>query len=178
MNSNSVVVRTESNKDCSESIVSQEISPTIQKYGRYNKTAILNFPKAKGVMHFSSDYRVIKRQVLAKGSLSGEEHRIVEEHDNAGKKGTLACQHKMISSNSGSTSLNDSTNRSDRSMKGVVVGCHLEEKHDIIHIMIPCISTIFDRVCFASNLPNSQSDPVFSVDASTSDASLPQSDRC
>jgi hypothetical protein len=44
-----------------------------------------------------------------------------------------------------------------------------KERHDIIHIKVPRISSIFDKVRFASNLPYSQSDPIFSFDASTSD---------
>ena len=47
MNSNSVILRTESNKDCFESIISQETSPAIQKHLRSSKTAILDFLKLK-----------------------------------------------------------------------------------------------------------------------------------
>jgi hypothetical protein len=77
--------------------------------------------------------------------LSGEKHRSVEEHDNGGKKGTLACPHKVISSNSGSTGLASSINRSDRSMKDMVVGFHQEEKHDIIHIRFLVSPTYLTR---------------------------------
>jgi hypothetical protein len=54
-------------------------------------------------------------------------------------------------------------------MKDMAVGCHQEEKHDVIHIKVPRLSNIFDKVCFASNLPNSKSDHMVSVDTSTSD---------
>ena len=47
MNSNSVILRTESNKDYSESIISQETSPAVQKHLRSSKTAILDFLKLK-----------------------------------------------------------------------------------------------------------------------------------
>jgi hypothetical protein len=106
-------------------------------------------------VYFSSDYQLLKRQVLAGKRLSGEEHQIVKKHNNGGKKGTLACQHKVISNNSGSTGLTGSINWSDRSMKDVIVGCHQEEKHDIIHIKVPCLSSIFDKVRLESNLTNS-----------------------
>jgi len=100
--------------------------------------------------------------------MSSEEHCIVEEHDNGGKKGTLACQQKVISSNSGKTGLTGSINRSDRPIKDMTVGCHQEEKHDIIHIKVPRLSNIFDKVCCISKLFNSQSNHVVSFDASNS----------
>ena len=156
------MVRTESSKDYSEFIVAQETGSTVQKYDRSKKTTVFDFPKAEGVVHFSSDYCIIKRQVLAEGSLS-------TEHNNGGKKGTLACQQKVISSYSGKTGPNGSINRSDRSTKDVIVGCHQEEKHDIIHIKVPRLSYIFSKVRFASNLPNSKSDRIVSVDTSTYD---------
>ena len=140
MDNNSVMVRTESNKDCFESIVSQETSPAVQKCVRSSKTATLDFPEAEGDVYLSSDYRVIKQQVLAEKRLSGEEHRIVKEHNNGGNKGTLACQQKVISSSSRKTGLTGSINRSYRSMKDVTVGCHQEENHDIIHIKVPQLS--------------------------------------
>ena len=100
--------------------------------------------------------------------MSSEEHCTVEEHDNGVKKGTLACQQKVISSNSGKTGLTSSINRSDRAMKDMTVGCHHEEKHDVIHIKVPRLSKIFDKVCCTTNLFNSQSDHMVSVDASSS----------
>ena len=81
----------------------------------------------------------------------------------------MACQHKVISSSSGKTGLTGSVNRSDRSIKKVIVGCHQEEKHDIIHIKVPRLSNIFNKVRFASNLPNFKSDRIVSVDTSTCD---------
>ena len=51
----------------------------------------------------------------------------------------------------------------------MAVGCHQEEKHDVIHIKVPRLTNIFDKVCFVSNLPNSKSDHMVSVDTSTSD---------
>ena len=53
-------------------------------------------------------------------------------------------------------------------MKDMTVGCHQEEKHDIIHIKVPRLSKIFDKVCCTSNLFNSQSDHMVLVDASSS----------
>lgn len=137
MDNNSVMVRTESSKDYSEFIVAQETGSTVQKYDRSNKTTVFDFPKAEGVVHFSSDYCIIKRQVLAEGSLS-------TEHNNGGKKGTLACQHKVVSSSIsfGSTDLTGSTNWLDRYMKDVTMGCHQEEKQDIIQIKVPRLQCI------------------------------------
>ena len=105
---------------------------------------------------------------MAEKSLSTEEHCIVKEHSNGGNKGTLAYQQKMISSSFGKTSLTDYINRSNRSMENTTVGYHQEEKHDIIHIKVPRLSKIFDKVCCTSNLFNSQSDHMVSVDASSS----------
>jgi hypothetical protein len=41
-----------------------------------------------------------------------------------------------------------------------------EVKHNVIHIKVPCLSNIFDKVCFTSILSNSQSDHISLVDAS------------
>ena len=161
-------MRTESNKDGSESIVSQEISLAVQKHVRSNKTAILEFFETQGVVYLSGDYHIINRQVLAEKSLSIEEHCIVKEHSNGGNKGTLACQQKVISSSSRKTGLTDYINRSDRSMENTTVGCHQEEKHDIIHIKVPRLSNIFDKVCCTSKLFNSQTDHMVSSDVSSS----------
>ena len=149
MDNNSVKVRTESNKDGSESIVSQETSLDVQKYVRSNKTAVLEFPEAEGFVHLSGDYRIVNQQVLDEKSLSIEEHCIVKEHSNRGNKGTLACQQKVISSSSGKTGLTGYINWSDRSMKNVIVGYHQEEKHGIIHIKLPHNFNIFSKVRFA-----------------------------
>ena len=62
MDNNSVKVRTESNKDGSEFIMSQETSLAVQKHVRSNKIAILEFPKAEGVAHLSGDYHIINRK--------------------------------------------------------------------------------------------------------------------
>ena len=92
MDNNSVMLATKSNKDCSEFTVSQETYLAVQKQIRFSKTTIFDFSKAKGVVHFNSNYRAIEQHVLAEKSISSEEYCIVEEHDNGGKKGTLACQ--------------------------------------------------------------------------------------
>ena len=158
MDNNSAVLRTESNKDCSEFIVSQETSLAVQNHGKSSETTILDFSKAKDVIHFNSDYCVIEQHILAEKSLSIEERPTVGEHDNGGKEGTLACQPKVISSSSGKTGLTGSINQSDRSMEDTTVGYHQEEKHDIIHIKVPRLSNIFDKVCRTSKLFNFQSD--------------------
>ena len=60
MDNNSVMMRTELNKDGSKAIVWQGTSLAVQTYGRSSKTTILDFPEAEGVVHLSSDYRLIK----------------------------------------------------------------------------------------------------------------------
>ena len=149
MDNNSVMLRAESNKYYSEFIVSQETSPGVQNHNKSNKTTIFDFSKAEGVIHFNSDYFVIDQHVLVEESLSSEENCIVKEHNNGGKKGILACQHKVISSSSGKTGPTGFINRSDRSMKNVIVGYHQEEKHGIIHIKLPHNFNIFSKVRFA-----------------------------
>ena len=149
--------------------MSQETSLAVQKQIRFSKTAILDFSEAEGVIHVNSDYFAIRQHILAEESLSNEEHYIVKERGNGGEEGTLVCQHKVVSNGFGSTGLTGSVNRSDRSIKNVIVGCHQEEKHDIIHIKVPRLSYIFSKVRFASNLPNSKSDRIVSVDTSTCD---------
>ena len=79
MDNNSVVLRTESDKDCPESTVSQETSPAVQNHSRFNKIAIVDFSKAEGVICFNSDYFAIKQHVLAEKSSSSEEHSIVRK---------------------------------------------------------------------------------------------------
>jgi hypothetical protein len=56
----------------------------------------------------------------------------------------------------------------------VIVGYHLEEKYDIIHIKLPRLSNLFGKVCFTSN---SQSDPIFSVNSFISDSIMNNSKR-
>ena len=90
MDNNLVMLGTESNKDYSKFIVSQETSLVVQKQIRFSKTAILDFSEVEGGVHFDSDYRTIKQQVLAEKSLSSEEHRIVKEHSNGGDEGTYS----------------------------------------------------------------------------------------
>jgi hypothetical protein len=50
-------------------------------------------------------------------------------------------------------------------------------RHDAIHIRVPCLSNIFDKVCFTSILLNSQSDHVSFVDAPISDIMIPNVER-
>jgi hypothetical protein len=52
--------------------------------------------------------------------------------------------------------------RSDQPEQSVIIGCHLEEKCEIIHIKVPRLSNVFDKVCFTSN---SQSNHIFSVNS-------------
>ena len=51
IDNNSVMLRTESNKDCSEFIVSKETSPAVRKHVRSNKIAVHDFSKAKYDVH-------------------------------------------------------------------------------------------------------------------------------
>jgi hypothetical protein len=56
----------------------------------------------------------------------------------------------------------------------MTVGCHQEEKCDIIHIKVPRLSSVFDKVCFTSN---SQSDFVFSINSFFDDSIINNSKR-
>jgi hypothetical protein len=56
----------------------------------------------------------------------------------------------------------------------MTVGCCQEEKYDTIHIKVPRLSKIFDKVCSASN---SQSDPICSVNSFISDSVMNNSKR-
>jgi hypothetical protein len=80
----------------------------------------------------------------------------------------------VISSNPGGTNLTVSLHRSDQSMQRMIVGCHQEEKCDIIHIKIPRLSNVFDKVGCTSN---SQSDPIFFVNSFVSDSIMNNSKR-
>jgi hypothetical protein len=96
----------------SEFVTSKESSLAAQEHVKHNKTAILDFSKAEGDVHFSSDYHIIGRQIQAKKNLKNQ---IVENQDKGGEKGSLACRHRVISSNPGGTGLTGSLHRSDRS---------------------------------------------------------------
>jgi hypothetical protein len=74
-----------------------------------------------------------------------------ENQDKGGEKKTLACRHEVISSKPGRPGLTSPRTRSDRPIQSVTVGCHPEEKYDIIHIKVPHPSNLFDKVCFSSN---------------------------
>jgi hypothetical protein len=54
---------------------------------------------------------------------------------------------------------------------------HRAVKHDAIHIRVPRLSNVFDKVCFTSILSNSQSDHVSFVDAPISDIMIPNVER-
>jgi hypothetical protein len=56
----------------------------------------------------------------------------------------------------------------------MTVGCRQEEKCDIIHIKVPRLSNVFDKVCFTSN---SQSDHIFLVNSFISDSIINNSKR-
>jgi hypothetical protein len=43
----------------SEFVMSKESSLAAQEHVKHNKTTILDFSKAEGVVHFSSDYHII-----------------------------------------------------------------------------------------------------------------------
>jgi hypothetical protein len=62
----------------------------------------------------------------------------------------------------------------DRTRSRMTVGCHQEEKYDIIYIKVPRLSNVFDKVCIISN---SQSDPIFSVNSYISDSIINNSKR-
>jgi hypothetical protein len=79
--------------------MSKESSLAAQEHVKHNKTAILDFSKAEGVVHFSSDHHIIGRQVQARKK---SENQIVENQDKGGEKKTLACRHEVISSKPGS----------------------------------------------------------------------------
>jgi hypothetical protein len=72
----------------SEFITSKESSLDAQEHVKHNKTVILDFSKAEGVVHFSSDYHIIGRQVQAK---KNSENQIFENQDKGGEKKTLPC---------------------------------------------------------------------------------------
>jgi hypothetical protein len=56
----------------------------------------------------------------------------------------------------------------------MTVGCRQEEKCDIIHIKVPRLSNVFDKVCFTSK---SQSYPIFVVNSFISDSIINNSKR-
>ena len=60
MTNNSVMLGTESNKNCFEFTISQETSLAIRNHDKSNKTVILAFSEAECVVHFYNDYRVIE----------------------------------------------------------------------------------------------------------------------
>lgn len=65
LSNSSVIMTTEPNNIHSESVTSKESSLAVEEHINQKNTAILDLSKAEGVVHFSSDYHVIKRQVLA-----------------------------------------------------------------------------------------------------------------
>jgi hypothetical protein len=155
----------------SESIASKESSLAVKEHINQKETAMLDFPEAGVVVHLTSDYHAIKRQVQAEKSL---EHQTVENQDKGGEKGSLACRHRVIASNPGGTGLTGSLHRSDRSRQRMIVDCRQEEKCDIIHIKVPRLSNVFDKVYFTSN---SQSDPIFVANSFISDSIINNSKR-
>jgi hypothetical protein len=171
LSNSSVIMTTEPNGVHSKSIASKESSLVVEEHNNQKKIAMLHFPEVEGVVHFSSDYHIIGRQVQTK---KNSENQSFENQDKGGEKGSLACRHRVISSNPGGTGLTGSVHRSDRSKQRMIVGCCQEEKCDIIHIMVPRLSNVFDKVCFTSN---SQSDPIFVANSIISDSIINNSKR-
>jgi hypothetical protein len=141
LSNSSVIMETEPKSVHSESIASKESSLAVKEHINKKETAMLDFPEVGVVVHLTSDYHAIKRQVQAEKSL---EHQTVENQDKGGEKGSLACRHRVISSNPGGTGLTGSLHRSDQSRQRMIVGCRQEEKYDIIHIKVPRLSNVFD----------------------------------
>jgi hypothetical protein len=157
--SNSLVIMiTKPNGVHFESIATKELRLAIEDHINQKETTMLDFSKAGVVVHFTSDCHATNRQVQTERKV--QKNQTVENQDKGGKKGLVACRCEVISSNTGGTGLTASLHRSDRSRQRMIVGCHQEEKCDIIHIKIPRLSNVFDKVCCTSN---SQSDPIFSV---------------
>jgi hypothetical protein len=110
-----------------------------------------------------------EQQLMTEWSSISDRHQGTEDHNFRSNERALKSRHSVYSNHAGTTGQTGS----GRSVRPVPIESaasgHREERHDIIHIKVPRISSIFDKVRFASNLPNSQSDPIFLVDASTSD---------
>src|SRR6185437_4154217 len=77
---------------------------------------------------------------------------------------TSAAEQVHMSSRAGTTGQTGSSRPIRPVPAGSATGGHLEERHDIIHIKVPRLSSIFDKLRFSSNLPNSRSDHMISVD--------------
>jgi hypothetical protein len=162
---------TEPNGLHSESIASKESSLAVKEHINQKKTTMFDFPEAGVVVHLSSNYHATKQQVHADKS---SKHQTVENQDKGGEKGSLACRHKVISGNPGGTGLTGLLHRSDRSRQRMTMGCRQDKKCDTIHIKLPCLSKIFDKVRSASNF---LSDPIFSVNSFISDSIMNNSTR-
>jgi hypothetical protein len=162
---------TEPNDVHSESIATKKLSLAVEEHINQKEKAMLDFSKAGVVVHFTSVFHATNRQVQAE---KNSENQTVENQDKGGEKGSLACRHKVISSNPGDTGLTGSLNRSDRSRQRMTVGCRQKEKCNIIHIKVPHLSNVFDKVCFTSN---SQLDPIFVVNSFISDSIINNSMR-
>jgi hypothetical protein len=141
-------MKTEPNGVHSESITSKEWSLDVEEHINQKETTTLDFPEAGVVVHLTSDCHATNQQVQAEKS---SKNQTVENQDKGSEKGSLACRHKVISSNPRGTGLTGSLHRSDRSRQRKTVGCRQEEKCDIIHIKVPRLSKVFDKVCFTSN---------------------------
>jgi hypothetical protein len=171
LSNNSVIMTTESNDVHSEFIATKELSLAVEEHINQKETTMLDFSKAGGVVHFTRDCHATNRQFQVEKS---SKNQTVENQDKEGEKGSLACRPKVISSSPGSTGLTGSLQRSDRSMQRMTVGCRQEEKCNIIHIKVPRLSNVFDKVCFTSN---SQSHPIFVVNSFISDSIINNSKR-
>jgi hypothetical protein len=154
----------------SKSVLLKEPTLVVEEHINQKETTTLDFREAGVLVHFTSDYHATKQLVQAEKS---SKHQTIENQDRGGEKGSMACQREVISSNIIGTGLTGSLHRSDQFRQNVVVGCY-QEKYDIIHIKVPRLSKIFDKVCFASN---SQLDPIFSVNSFISDSIMNDSKR-
>jgi hypothetical protein len=88
LSNSSVIMTTEPNGVHSEFIASKESSLAVEEHINQKETTTLDFPEAGVVVHLTSDYHATKRQVQAE---KNSEHQTVENQDNGGEKGSLAC---------------------------------------------------------------------------------------
>src|SRR6185437_9844666 len=128
MDSNSVMVRTELNKDRPESIVLKEKSLAIQKPAKFNKIAMFDFSEAKRPISVSSLVKCnSEQQFMTEQSSVGDIHQDTRDHYLRSNDKILMGQHSELFSRAGTTG---QTGSSRPVPAGSAAGGHREERHD------------------------------------------------
>lgn len=151
MTNSSVITEAEQNHAWSKSIISKDSSLAMRKRAKRNKIAVLDFSGIKGPFALPYEFR----------APTDDSHEIQHK--------AKQCSVDKVHQDHGARDLD---------IKEIMLESHQESRKDIIQVkQPPCFSNPFQKVQSTSNLPISQSDHKFTINACISDFIVSNSKR-